>query len=131
MTIEELENFRSISAEVDAIQKEIETLYTPISCPNGKSSTGFSNTPSDPTERAVDKILEKREELIERQTYMIKTLQQIEDWLDTVKDPDIRSIVRWHYLLKATWKQTAKKLNNYDDSDACRKKIKRYFEKKV
>jgi len=128
MTIEELESVRGMASEVQAIQNEIESLYTPICSPNGQSSGGHSNTPSDPTERAVNRILVKRDELEEKRKNLADAVSSIEDWLNKVDDPDIRSIVRWHYFLGLDWSKTCKKVLGYPSYYAARKRIERFFE---
>jgi hypothetical protein len=46
LTIEELENFKGLGSEVLAIQNEIDSLYSPVCCPNGQTGGGHSSTPS-------------------------------------------------------------------------------------
>lgn len=128
MTIEELESVRGMASEVQAIQNEIESLYTPICSPNGQSSTGFSNTPSNPTERAVNRILVKRDELEEKRKNLADAVSTIEKWLDTVQDSELRAIIRWHYLLGMDWSKTCKKVLGYPSYYAARKRIERFFE---
>lgn len=40
MTIEELEQYSGIVANIEAIREEIDVLYSPISSPNGHESIG-------------------------------------------------------------------------------------------
>ena len=131
MTIETLEGYRGIASGVEAIEAEIATLYTPISSPNGREMQGsFSGTPSDPTAHAVMRIISLRNNLDEERERMYATLEDIERWLITCEDPEIVSIIRWHYLLGLDWRQTNKKVYGYPDYWRSRKKIVRFFEKK-
>lgn len=131
MTIETLEEYRGIASGVEAIEAEIATLYTPISSPNGREMQGsFSGTPSDPTAHAAMRIISLREKLDEERERMYATLEDIERWLMTCEDPEIVSIIRWHYLLGLDWRQTNKKVYGYPDYWRSRKKIVRFFEKK-
>lgn len=130
MTIETLEGYRGIATGVEAIEMEIQTLYTPVSSPNGREMTGsFSGSPSDPTAHAAMRIISLRERLSEERERMYATLEEIEAWLITCPDPEVVSIIRWHYLLGLNWKQTNMKVYGYPDYDRSRKKISRYFQK--
>ena len=131
MTIETLEEYRGIASGVEAIEMEIQTLYNPISSPNGREMQGsFSGSPSDPTAHAAMRIISLREKLDEERERMYATLEDIERWLTTCEDPEIVSIIRWHYLLGLDWRQTNKKVYGYPDYWRSRKKIVRFFEKK-
>ena len=131
MTIETLEEYRGIASGVEAIEMEIQTLYNPISSPNGREMQGsFSGSPSDPTAHAAMRIISLREKLDEERERMYATLEDIERWLITCEDPEIVSIIRWHYLLGLDWRQTNKKVYGYPDYWRSRKTIVRFFEKK-
>jgi hypothetical protein len=131
MTIETLEEYRGIASGVEAIEMEIQTLYNPISSPNGREMQGsFSGSPSDPTAHAAMRIISLRDKLDEERERMYATLENIERWLMTCEDPEIVSIIRWHYLLGLDWRQTNKKVYGYPDYWRSRKKIVRFFEKK-
>ena len=131
MTIETLEEYRGIASGVEAIEMEIQTLYNPISSPNGREMQGsFSGSPSDPTAHAAMRIISLRDKLDEERERMYATLENIERWLITCEDPEIVSIIRWHYLLGLDWRQTNKKVYGYPDYWRARKKIVRFFEKK-
>lgn len=128
ITIEDLEQFRGLSAELEALIQERQWLYYPISSPNGREMIGQrGNTPSDPTSAALQKLdaIDKRIEA--RQNEIVDKLQAILDWLDTVQDKEIRSMIHWHYLLGLNWKQTARKVYGYNDYQVARKRIMRFF----
>jgi hypothetical protein len=127
MTIEELESVRGMASEVQAIQNEIESLYTPICSPNGQSSGGHSNTPSDPTERAVNRILEIRADLEKRIDDYTAEIKRVEEWIAILDDKNLATIVRYHYISGYDWNKTCYLTNNYYSHTVCQKKIRRYF----
>lgn len=129
MTIEELEAFKGMRAEVLAIQREIETLYAPISSPNGHTEGGHSTTPGNPTERAAMMIMERKAALEFKVAAMQEALEGIESWLETVEDSKLRACIRWHYLNGLNWKQTNVRVFGYPNPYRARKKVMRYFEK--
>ena len=130
MTIEMLEEYRGIASGVEAIEREINTLYNPVRSPNGRETSGsFSGTPSDPTAQAARRIIKRKETLKEQRESMYALLEKIEDWLISCDDTEVVSIIRWHYLLGLNWKQTNMKVYGYPDYQYARKKIMRYFKK--
>ncbi len=128
MTIEDLEQYRGITAEIKALELEIEALYDVRKSPAGHEGSG-SPTPGDPTGRAAMRIIELREQLLIQQERWSEAALKIEQWLQTVEDAEIRSIIRWRYILGLSWKQTGKRVyGDTEAGDACRKRIKRFFQ---
>lgn len=128
MTIEQLEQFRGMRAEVVAIQKEIETYYNPVSSPNGRTDGGHGSTPGNPTERAAMRVIECKKALESKVYAMQEALAAIDEWLDTVDDSKLRAIIRWHYIHGLTWKQTNVKVYGYANPHRAQKKVLRFFE---
>lgn len=127
MTINELEEFKGISSECQAIQSEIDSLYNPYHSPCMQATGGHGSTPSNPTEQAVERIMAKEQELIKRSEELAKRLELIENWLDTINDPEIRSMIRWHYLLNLDWRKTCLKVYGYPSYTACKNRVRRFF----
>lgn len=127
MTIEMLEQYRGITSEIKALEMEINTLYDVRKSPNGHEASGSAG-PGDPTGKAAMRIIELTERKVSLLTKWSKMSLDIESWLETVNDAEIRSIIRWRYMLGCGWKTTAKRVyGDADYSDACRKRIKRFF----
>ncbi len=128
MTIEMLEQYYGIVSNIEAIEMEINTLYNPVSSPNGKTMEGHGNTPSNPTERNAMKIIHLKEQCEAERERMYAILEEIEAWLLTVTDTEIVSIIRWKYLLRLDWKRVNMKVYGYPDYWYARKRLFRYFE---
>ena len=126
MTIERLRQFRGIQKEVIELQREIDTLYFPISSPNGKQSMG-SSTPGDPTAQAVSRILKLQEKAEALTAQLADELEAIESWLDGLEDHELRAIIRAHYLLGDSWSRCTQRILNYEFSDTAKKRVYRYF----
>ena len=131
MTIEQLEQYRGISANVEAIQMQIDHLYVPVTSPNGKTNTGsFSSTPGDPTGKAVMKIIELQEDLSQQLQAQVDMLNEINEWMKevTVSDPEVAALIRFHYIAGLSWKETSKKFYGYKTGhSAARKRVFRFF----
>jgi hypothetical protein len=126
MTIERLRQFRGIQKEVIEIQREIDTLYFPISSPNGHQSMG-SSMPGNPTERAVNRIIQLQEKAEALTQQLAQELEDIETWLDELEDHELRAIIRAHYLLGDSWSRCTQRILNYEFSDTAKKRVYRYF----
>lgn len=126
MTIERLRQFRGIQKEVIELQREIDTLYFPISSPNGKQGLG-SSTPGDPTAQAVSRILKLQDRAEQLTVTLSQELEAIEAWLDELDDHELRAIIRAHYLLGDTWKRCTQRILNYEYSESAKYRVYRYF----
>ena len=128
MTIQDLEQYRGITAEIKALEMEIDSLYDVRKSPNNKQNIGHSSVPGDPTGKAAMRIIDLTERKVSLLTKWSKMSLDIESWLETVNDAEIRSIIRWRYMLGLSWKQTGKRVyGDADGADACRMRIKRFF----
>ena len=131
MTIEELDKYRGVCANIEAIKMQIKSLYVPISSPNGKENIGsFGNTPGNPTERAVNEIIRLQDDLSEQLKVQVDMLKEINEWMRDVSrsDPEIAALVRFHYIAGLSWKETARKMYGHcDDHVRLRKKVSRFL----
>nr|DAK43455.1 MAG TPA: Protein of unknown function (DUF722) [Caudoviricetes sp.] len=128
ITIEELKNYRYLQMQAQAIQEQIRQMYVPISSPQLSQIGTKSNVPGDPTRQAFYKIERLNRELEEKVNEIAVQMKRILDWVDTIDNPEIQIIIRWHFMNGLSWKETARKIYLTSDSDSCRKKFYRYFE---
>jgi hypothetical protein len=134
VTIELLEKYRGIAANIEALQMQIDALYVPVTSPNGRQNLGsYSSTPGNPTEISVMKILDLQEDLSAELTQQVELLTEITNWMREVgdKDPEVVALIRFHYMVGMSWKQTAKKVYGYNDYYRARKRVFRYFGKEI
>lgn len=128
MTIEKLEHYRDICSNIAAIKLELKYIYNPVSSPNGKEMLGGGSMPSNQTERNALLAISINEKLEQRTNEQIELVTEIEDWLLSVSDPEIESIIRWHYIVGKNWKETSMKVYGIPNYDRARKKIHRFFQ---
>lgn len=128
ITIEELKNYRYLQMQAQAIQEQIRQMYVPISSPQLSQIGTKSNVPGDPTRSAFYRIEKLNQELEEKVNEIAVQMKRILDWVDTLDNPEIQIIIRWHFMNGLSWKETARKIYSTSDSDSCRKKFYRYFE---
>lgn len=114
MTIEKLENYRGLVAEMHSLSESINSLYdtykSPQFCRNGGS---HSNNVWSPVESAVEKILKLKSLYDHKYSEAAGLLLEVENWLSRVEDPEIRSIIRFHYILNRSWQQTSTEIYGY------------------
>lgn len=131
ITLQDLRDYRAINESIRAIEAEIESLYFPISSPPltsdgaGKSSV---RPASDPTAAAFHRIEADRERLSRKMAELEEMKSRIDLWLDDLEDQHISAILRWHFILGKSWRETAALMYGYPDAEICRKAIKRFFE---
>ena len=128
ITIEDLESYRGLSSELEALQELRTWLYYPVSSPNGREQVGQrGNTPSDPTRQAFDKLQAMDERISAKREEVANRLEKILDWLDTLDDSELRSMIYWRYIMGLDWSRVCLKVYGYRSSHACRKRVMRYF----
>ena len=116
--------------QAQAIQEQIRQMYFPISSPQLSQIGTKSNVPGDPTRQAFYRIEKLNQELQEKVEEIAVQMKRILDWVDTIDNPEIQIIVRWHFMNGLSWKDTARKIYSTSDSDSCRVKFYRYFNQK-
>ena len=127
MEFETLKNYTKLLLELQSIRMNIATMYKPIKSPqiSGDGSQHVA-LPSSPTERALNTI-EKLRRLEERKLAEIdRQLTEVNAWMEQIDDPEIRAIVRYHYLQGMSWNATSRAMYGIDAGDAVRKKFNRY-----
>lgn len=128
MSIEKLEAYRGLTTEMKALSQQITSLYDTYRSPQLTSDGGsHSMNVSSPTESAVVKILKLKETYQQKYDETADLLLQVENWLSHVEDPEIRSIIRFHYMLNRSWQQTSIEVYGYPSYHNSRKKIMRFF----
>jgi hypothetical protein len=128
MTIHDLEQFRGMKNDCDMIKAEIESFYNPVSSPNGRTEPGHGTTPGNPTERAVlNQILPHEDMLEAKQKELMQKLKEINAWIETVNDYQVRALIRCYYVLGKTWKQTSIHIYGYPCPQRAHQRVHRFF----
>ena len=113
MTLETLQAYGSIISSIKSIRAEKDVLKV---YENGQVDSGITD-------------LIHYLECAERD--QIAMLKEVEEWFINGDDPEIASLARWHYVVGYPWKKASKEVYGYEDSARARKKVSRYFQKKV
>lgn len=129
MTIEELEELRYLNSEIRAVQQEIEGMYNTYRSPAFEKIGSSPLSPGDPTSEAVQKIMALQRKYNSMLTEMADRRDRVNAWLVELDDPEIRSIIRWHYLNGKSWKQTSGLVYGANSYYNARKALMRWFGK--
>ena len=128
MTIEKLEKYKGLTSEMKALRDQIDSLYDTYRSQQFTSDGGsHSISAGNPTEIAVEKILNLKETYSKKYEEALDLLEEVEAWLSTVDDVEIRSICRHHYILNKSWQQTSAIVYGYPSYYNARKRVMRYF----
>lgn len=126
MTIEKLENYKGLVAEMRSLKESIDSLYNTYRSPQ-LMSDAHSMSVGSPVETAVNKVLELKTVYEQKYEAAANLLYNIETWLSQVEDQEIRSIIRFHYILNRSWVQTSTEVYGYSSYYNSRKRVMRYF----
>lgn len=129
MTVETLEQYRDLRTEINGLNAVINALYDTRKSPNGKEPGGHGSGPSAPTETAVRQINRLKEKRNAKRREWEQAVNEIETWLNTVQDADIRSIVRLRYVLGYSWKRTSREIYGSESYYRASKKFYRFMKK--
>lgn len=128
MTLEELRQIRGLKRNAEILEEEIAALYFPYTSPNAPKDGGQNpNRGSDPTARAFRRIEQRKERLERVMTEYRARAEAVEDWILTLQDLDLAAIIRAHFILGKTWRDTAKIVYGYASRQTPRMKVERYF----
>lgn len=129
MTVEKLEQYKGLTSEMKALRDQIDSLYDTYRSPQLMSDGGSHSMSAagSPTESAVEKILNLKKTYSKKYEEALDLLAEVEAWLSTVDDVEIRSICRHHYILNKSWSQTSAIVYGFSSYYNSRKRVMRYF----
>lgn len=129
MTIKDLEKYRNMKLELQSLideKKEIEKLY--ISSPTFETISA-SNMKNSSVERYTFKLETINEKIKLKQESLIEELNIIEDFLASVKDLEIRVIIRKRFIECKSWTSIGEEL--FIDRTTPYYKLISYLNKKI
>lgn len=119
MRIETLKKYRPLVAEANELKQRMEAI-------DGLHSPVISNNPVHTNEtHGLDTIIIKRHKLFRQYLKKLKRCQdmllEVEQFLDTVNDPEVRTLIRYKYLDGKTWEEAGREIKM--DPSWCRRKV--------
>lgn len=109
MTLKELSKYHDIKVEVDDLQRRIYELEATIVKASKYSDTKIdkSITNTSPTEELAIKLNKLRKTYVGKQLTLTNELEKIEEYLNTINDSEIRTIMRKRFIDLLTWEEVA------------------------
>lgn len=136
MTMDDLNKVIGLRKEIEMLDLQIKDLETWGSVPSSRnpfassgSGTSIPN-PSDPTAAYAHKMQKLKDLLLSKKAELIEKLVEVEFWIQEISDPLVQSIIRSHYLMGRTWRQTARECCGSNDKSTPYKVVARFFTKK-
>ena len=129
MTKEELEQLRSLKIEIKELEAELRDI------PKTTDSVRGSTVNHPYIEHTI--VIEGPDKKLDRELYdklsmkILKRkyeLNRMEDWLDSINDSQMRTILKLYYKDGLTWKEVAFKIGHYDEQYP-RKKCDQFLKK--
>lgn len=134
MTLEQLEQYHDLRREAALWARELQELQRRAECAVADtvrgSSPEFPYTAHTVTVRGVraepnPRIVQRQKRLAERRARLDRQLQDIDEFIDSLQDSQLRQIIEYRYINGYSWVKTARLVNNKES--AVRMRIQRYF----
>jgi len=126
MNIEKLKKYSSIELEIKEIQERITELENSPLFGIEMSGMPHSTTKSNPTERVALKLISLRNLLLEKTNKLLDAGAEIENFVESITDNDIRTIIRMKYFKKYSWRKIGIEL--HCDRTTAYYKLMKYLE---
>lgn len=128
MTIDELKNFRKLTFTIRYWKNELGEMRKKsfVRSPEITGMPRGSNTPDPTAERAISetKIMGRIERLVAEQE---EESERIMDWIQTIEDPMIQTIMHARYIKGKSWTAVAYSVGGNNTPDSVRMLHNRYL----
>lgn len=131
MTVEKLEAYKGLVSNMQALQEEISALHNTYRSPLISDVGSHVMSAGSPVEGAINKIFELEKIYNKEYEAAANLLYEIETFISQIEDPEIRSIIRFHYMLGYSWERTNTAICGYPSYYTARKRLMRYLGKEA
>lgn len=107
MTKEELSRYYYLKKEIKQIEERIKEIDDTFLSANRINGMRYEKRLSNPQEQRMILIEKYDKRLEEKKNEALKELMKIEDFIDSINDPEIRMIFRYRYLELMEWNKIA------------------------
>lgn len=91
------------------------------------SITGF---PSPRYYKLKETLYKRQRSLSEKEDELLELINQVDDYINSIKDSRIRRIMRYRYIDDMNWVQVARRMGKKVTADSCRMAHDRFLEQK-
>ena len=107
MTKEELSRYYCLKKEIKQIEERIKEIDDTFLSANRINGMRYEKRLSNPQEQRMILIEKYDKRLEEKKDEALKELMKIEDFIDSINDPEIRMIFRYRYIELMKWNKIA------------------------
>ena len=111
MTKEELSRYYCLKKEIKQIEERIKEIDDTFLSANRINGMRYEKRLSNPQEQRMILIEKYDKRLEEKKDEALKELMKIEDFIDSINDPEIRMIFRYRYIELMKWNKIAMLVN--------------------
>ncbi len=111
MIKEELSSYYYLKKEIKQIEERIKEIDDTFLSANRINGMRYEKRLSNPQEQRMILIEKYDKRLEEKKDEALKELMKIEDFIDSIKDPEIRMIFRYRYIELMEWNKIAMLVN--------------------
>ncbi|MBQ2964141.1 MAG: hypothetical protein IJE14_05715 [Clostridia bacterium] len=139
-----LETFRATLNEIKVLEQQLERLikdereWKQTDTVKGSSPeypylptvfkvSGFSFEESEAVEEIRKKQKQTKKRILDKKLTLERQRAEVECWLETVKDPNIRCIIRLYYIEGYSYERICKFLGTEGDGSTQRKQINKFW----
>lgn len=127
MDLETLRRYQQYKAAAAALSDEIDSMYYRPSAASFEYHADHADL-TGPTVRTLDKIEIRKEKLRQLLADYVALAEEIEDWLETVEDPQIQAICRYRFILGKQWGEISKLVCKSLNETTPRMILRRYLD---
>ena len=130
MTVRELSKLYYLNKLIERDTLRLSELHSRLQ-PGGMNFDGMPRNPSPKNvmEEIIPLIIEIEERIRKEQEDYIKERMEIENFIRSVEDYQIRLILSYRFVDLLTWNQTARMIGGNNTEDSVRKMCYRYLKK--
>lgn len=107
MTKEELSSYYYLKKEIKQIEERIKEIDDTFLSANRINGMRYEKRLSNPQEQRMILIEKYDKRLEEKKDEALKELMKIEDFIDSINEPEIRMIFRYRYIELMEWNKIA------------------------
>lgn len=107
MTKEELSSYYYLKKEIKQIEERIKEIDDTFLSANKINGMRYEKRLSNPQEQRMILIEKYDKRLEEKKDEALKELMKIEDFIDSINEPEIRMIFRYRYIELMEWNKIA------------------------
>lgn len=131
--VKEVEDLRRMIQKDELKLKELRemTVIDSVTCgKKGRKPLGTAKVEGPPYAAIAhrEKLYERRIKKLKRlETELLELINQVDDYINSIKDSRIRRIMRYRYIDDMNWVQVARRIGKKATADSCRNAHDRYL----